>query len=386
MAARIRATARRARSWLVLCAIVLLPGCANHATPGSLFVLTASGTVNHVMERYLDRALSQAEDDGAAAVLIRIDTPGGEIGAMKQIVGRIERARVPVITWVGPPGAEAASAGTFITMAGHVAAMAPNTTIGAATPVGAAGEDLTGTIATKVTNDTVAFARGVAELRGRDPDWAERAVREADSATPQEALELGVIDFVAPNVTALLLGVQGREVELLSGATVTLDVARAAQVERSPNFYEHLLQIISDPLIVSLLLLAGVVGIGAEFFASGTFVPLIVGAIALMLAFLGLGTLLPGEAAVALMLVGAALLAMEFFVPSGGVLGAGAAIAVVLGLSIVLGQFSTALTLRGVLTIFAIATGAVMVLVTAAVILIARGHMAGTEESGGRLL
>lgn len=365
---------------------VLLAGCATKAEPGSVHVLTASGPVGRSMERYIDRALTEAEDSGAAAVLLRVDTPGGEIGAMRGIVGRIERAGLPVITWVGPTGAEAASAGTFIAMAGHVAAMAPNTTIGAAAPVGGGGQDLTGTIGKKVENDTVAFARGVAELRGRNADWAERAVRDAASATPDEAVELGVVDLVAPTAAELLTAVQGRSVTLLNGLTLTLSVATAPRVDNGPNLYERVLRIISDPLIVSLLLIAGVIGIGAEMFVPGLLVPFTVGVIALLLAFLGIGTLLPGEVAVALVFVGLALFAMEFFVPSGGVLGAGAAIAIVLGLSIVLGQVSTALTLAGVLRIFAIVAGTLILIVSAAFVVLARGYMSQAEDSGGRLL
>lgn len=374
------------RTALALLLIAMLTGCAGEAEPGSVHVVTASGTVGDAMERYVDRALTQAEDDRAAAVLLRVDTPGGEIGAMKGIAGRIERAQVPVITWVGPTGAEAASAGTFIAMAGHIAAMAPNTTIGAAAPVGGNGQDLTGTLGKKVENDTVAFARGVAELRGRNADWAERAVRDAVSATPADAVEQGVVDLVAPTMSELLAAVQGRPVTLLNGLIVTLDVVDAPRVDNGPNLYERLLRIINNPLIVSLLLIAGIVGIGAEMFLPGTFVPITVGVIALLLAFLGLGTLLPGEAAVALVLVGIALFAMEFFVPSGGVLGAGAAIAIVIGLSIVLGQSSTALTLRGVATIFAIVVGTLTLIVGAAFIVLARGYISKSEESGGRLL
>jgi len=383
---RSRHTARLLRAAFVLAAVVMVTGCAPTAEPRSVHVLSATGTVDRAMERYVERALTQAEDDDAAAVLLRIDTPGGEIGAMKRIVGRIERAHVPVITWVGPTGAEAASAGTFIAMAGHLAAMAPNTTIGAAAPVGAGGEDITGTLGKKVENDTVAFARGVAELRGRNADWAERAVREAASATPDEAVALGVVDLVSPAVADLLTAAEGRSVTLLNGLAVRLAVATAPRVDVPPNLYERLLSIVSDPLIVSLLLLAGMIGIAAEMFLPGTFVPITVGVIALLLAFLGLGTLLPGEAAVALILVGLALFAMEFFVPSGGVLGAGAAIAIVLGLSIVLGQTSTALTLRGVLTIFVLVAGVLSLLAAAAFIVIARGYISRSEESGGRLL
>ena len=185
--------------------------CEVDGTEGALHVVTIERQVDGVLAAYIDRAIDHAEDRRGRAVLLRIDTPGGEIGAMKSIVGRIERSGVPVIAWVGPPGAEAASAGTFIAMAGHVAAMAPNTTIGAATPISATGEDIEGDLGKKVTNDTVAFARGVAELRGRNADWAEAAVRDASSATPSEALELNVIDLVAATESELLAAIEGRD-------------------------------------------------------------------------------------------------------------------------------------------------------------------------------
>lgn len=381
-----RRTRAAAPSAAALGALLLFPACATTAEPGALFMLSATGTVTRVMERYIDRAITQAEEQRAAGILLRIDTPGGEIGAMKRVVGRVERSRVPVITWVGPTGAQAASAGTFIAMAGHIAAMAPNTTIGAAAPVTATGEDVKGALGKKVENDTVAFARGVAELRGRNADWAEQAVREAVSATPQQAVDQRVVDLVVPSVENLLAAVQGREVRLLNGDIVKLNVALGTRADAEPNLYERVLQIVSDPFVVSLLVIAGIVGIGAEFFMAGTFLPGTVGVIALLLAFLGLGTLLPGEAAVALLLVGLALLAMEFFVPSGGVLGAGAAVAIVLGLSIALGQVSTALTLRTILLIVLIVTGTVTLLGTAVFLVIARGYLARSEESGGRLL
>ena len=216
---------------------------------------------------------------------------------------------MPVIAWVGPPGAEAVSAGTFIAMAGHVAAMAPNTTIGAATPVTVTGEDVEGDLGKKVTNDTVAFARGVAELRGRNVDWAEAAVREASSATPNEALELNVVDLVAATESELLAAVEGREVELIDGRTVVLQLAIAPRVVNEFNAYERIVAFLGDPLVVTLLLLIGMIGIATElFFAPGTFVPGVAGALALLLFFLGVGTLLPAEAALAFVVLAVLLI------------------------------------------------------------------------------
>ncbi|MQA00251.1 MAG: nodulation protein NfeD [Dehalococcoidia bacterium] len=380
---------RPARGPLALCvalAVAVLVACAPAETPDAVHVVEFDGVINAASARYVDRVLTQAEDHDARAVVIEVDTPGGEINAMKEIVGRIERSSVPVLTFVGPAGAAAASAGTFVVMAGNIAGMAPNTTIGAATPVTGTGGDIEGAMGEKVTNDTVAFARGVAELRGRNADWAERAVREAISASPSDAVEQGVVDLTAPDLDAFVAAADGREVTLLDGTVMTLDLGTAPRVSHTPNVYERVLSIFSDPVIVSLLFLLGVAGIGIEFFAPGLFLPGTVGVLALLAAFLGLGTLLPGEAAFAFILIGVALGVLEAFVPSGGILGAGAAVALVAGFAIVLGQLSTALTITGILTVAAVVLGTLVLLIGGAFVLIARGHIAGSEQSGGRLL
>ena len=340
--------------------------CDVDGTEGALHVVTIERQVDGVLAAYIDRAIDHAEDRGGRAVLLRIDTPGGEIGAMKSIVGRIERSEVPVIVWVGPPGAQAASAGTFIAMAGHVAAMAPSTTIGAATPVTATGEDVEGDLGKKVTNDTVAFARGVAELRGRNADWAEAAVRDASSATPSEALELNVIDLVAATESELLAAVEGREVELLDGRTVELRLATAPRVENEFNAYERIVGFLGDPFVVTLLLLIGMVGIATElFFAPGTFVPGVAGALSLLLFFLGVGTLLPAEAAFAFVVLAVLLVVLELFLPTGGVLGAGAALALAFAIGIGVGQGSTDLSIERLLVIVLAVIGVIALLLGA---------------------
>lgn len=364
---------------LVLAAVGV--ACGVDDTSDALHVVTIDRQVDAILERYIDRALDHAEDTDARAVLLRIDTPGGEIGAMKEIVGRIERAEVPVITYVSPPGAAAASAGTFIAMAGHVAAMAPNTTIGAATPISGTGEDIEGALGRKVTNDTVAFARGVADLRGRNADWAEDAVRDAISATPDEAVELNIVDFVAGTEDELLALAEGLEVELIDGRTVQLRVVAAPRVENDFNLYERVLSIVSDPLIVSLLLLIGLIGIGTElFFAPGTFVPGTVGAIALLLAFLGIGTLLPGETALALVALAIVLVVLELFIPTGGVLGAGAAIALAIALGIWIGASGTDLGLQRVLIVLFGTIAVITLLIGAFVGVLALRYMAPTRK------
>ena len=363
---------------LALLLAALATACSVEAPPGAVHVLTVDTEVNGVLQRYIDRGIDRAERDGAAAVVLLIDTPGGRIDSMRDIVSRIETAEVPVVTFVSPPGAQAASAGTFIAMAGHVAAMAPNTTIGAATPVTITGDEIEGRLGKKVENDTVAFARGVAELRGRNADWAEAAVREAVSATPNEALDLGVVDLVSPALPMLLAEIDGRDVTLLSGATVTLDLDAAEIVFNNRNVYERVLGIISNPLVVSLLILIGLGGLAIEFFSPGLFLPGVVGITATIASFLGVGTLLPGEAAVAFIGLGIALFILEAFVPSGGILGSVGAIVIVIGLSILVGQSTTELDVRGLLTIVGAGLLAVALMAGAAFVLLARNYMSET--------
>ncbi len=382
-----RPAAARSRRLLLaaLLAALVAAACTIDDTPSAVHILTADTAVNGPLERYIDRAIRHAEDTNARAVVIQIDTPGGEIGTMKRIVGRIERATVPVIVYVSPAGAQAASAGTFITMAGHIAAMAPNTTIGAATPINATGQDIEGALGRKIENDTAAFARGTAALRGRNVEWAESAVRDAVSATDQEAVALNVVDFAAQNLDALLAAVEGVEVELPDGETVVLAVLAAPRIENGRNLYERVLNVLSNPLIVSLLILIGIGGLALEFFAPGLFLPGTAGLLALLTAFLALGALLPSEAAVAFIVVGVLLAVLEGFVPSGGVLGVGAAVAIVVGLFIVLGQLSTELDLARIAAIVGIVAGAIVLLGGAATLILARGYIAGSERSGRSL-
>ena len=368
--------------WPLLLALAAFgAACGPGATPDALHVVTIDRQVDAILARYIDRAIHHAEDSGARAVLLRIDTPGGPIDAMREIVGRIERSDVPIITYVTPPGAQAASAGTFIAMAGHVAAMAPNTTIGAATPISLTGDDLEGARGRKVMNDTVAFARGVAELRGRNADWAEDAVRDAISATPGEAVELHVVDLVAETKEGALALAEGLDVTLLDGRTVQLRVTSAPRVENGFNGYERVLSIVSDPLIVSLLLLIGLIGIATElFFAPGTFLPGTAGAIALLLAFLGLGTLLPGEAALGLLALAVMLVVLELLTTTGGVLGAGAAIALAIALGIWVGSSGTDLGLVRVLTVLFGAIAVLTLLIGAFVGVLAVRYIAPTRK------
>jgi membrane-bound serine protease (ClpP class) len=296
----------------------------------AVHVLTLDGVINPVTARYVDRGIDAAEDSNAVAVVIRLDTPGGLVDSMRDIVRDINASSVPILTYVWPPGGRAASAGTFITMAGHVAAMAPNTNIGAASPVAGGGEDIEGTLGKKVEEYLAAFARTTAEERGRNSEWADQAVREAVAATQSEALELNVIDFVAVDLSDLLAQSEGRSVELPQGP-VTLELQGAPVVENDLTLVERFLLILSDPNIAFILLSLGLTAIAFEFLNPGAMFPGVFGAIALLLAFFSLGTLPTNWAGVALIGLAFALFFGELLVAGVGVLGVGGVISLILG-------------------------------------------------------
>ncbi len=293
-------------------------------------VLTADGIVNPVMARYIDRGIDAAEDADATAVVIRLDTPGGLDTSMRDIVQRIEDAKVPIIVYVSPTGARAASAGTFITMAAHIAAMAPNTTIGAAHPVGAGGEDIEGTLGDKTTNEAAAYIIGIAQLRGRNETWAESAVRRSVAANQDEALRMNVIDIVAPSLDDLLAQADGRTVSLPSGST-TVRTLGVPVVYNDMSLIERFLDIISDPNIAFLLLSLGMLGLFIELVHPGIFFPGVFGAIALLVGFFSLGTLPVNWAAVFLILLAFILFFAEIVVSGFGALGVGGIVSLILG-------------------------------------------------------
>jgi len=313
-------------------ALGLLAACAGDEAPeGSVHVARVDGTVGPIMARYIDRVISDAEDRNARLVVLELDTPGGLDTSMREIVQRIGRADVPVAVYVAPIGARAASAGTFITMAGHIAAMAPNTAIGAASAINADGSDIGGTLGKKIENDAVAYIRGIAELRGRNADWAEQAVREAVAVNENEAARLDVVDFVAADLDDLLRQSEGRTVTLRPGVTAELTGLLAApRVDLEMTVWERFLAFIADPTIASLLLSLGFLAIMIELFSPGLGVPGVAGAIAVILGFLGFGLLPVDTAGLVLIALGLALVAAELFVTS-GILGAAGAVAIVLG-------------------------------------------------------
>jgi membrane-bound serine protease (ClpP class) len=359
--------------------------CSTKKAPDQVHVLTWKGIVNPVMERYIDRGIDTAERSEARAVVIRLDTPGGLDGAMRDIIQRIEASKVPVIVYVSPSGGRAASAGTFITMAGHVAAMAPNTSIGAATPINSTGDDIEGALGRKVTNDAVSYIRGIAELRGRNADWAEKAVRDAVSVNQNEAVSLNVVDFVATGLDDLLEKSDGRQVDVQSASggtvSVTLHTSGAATYENNTTFFEQLLYHIADPDIAFLLL-----SIGGLFLVSEIFHPTVLagiaGLICLILAYFSLGSLPTNWAGVALILFGFVLLTAEVFVSGFGVLGIGGVVALILGGLILFGGSETGFQVsRWLIFGLAAAIGAFLVLFVGTLVRLRRMPARSGRES-----
>ena len=305
------------------------------AGAGDVHLLTLDDIINPISTRYLERGIADAEEQGAAAVLIELSTPGGLLEATQDLTSTMLTARVPVIVYVTPPGTHAASAGVFITMAGHVAAMAPSTRIGAATPVSGDGSEIPEDLARKILNDTAEYARNIAEARDRNADWAEDAVRDADVVGADEAVELDVVDLVAASRGELLEQVDGMTLDI-GGVEVMLATDGAEVVELPMSPFEDVLMALSDPNIAVILLSLGSLGLYFELSAPGSFFPGIAGAIAIVLGLFSLGSLPINYAGLALLLFGLALMGAEIWVASGGVLGIGGAISFVLGASLLI--------------------------------------------------
>jgi membrane-bound serine protease (ClpP class) len=284
------------------------------------------GTITPVLADYLANGLGEAVSGGHQAFLVEMDTPGGVDTSMRRIVRTFLDADVPVVVYVAPSGGRAASAGALITFSAHVAAMAPGTTIGAATPVDLQG----GEISDKIINDAAAFAESVAAQRGRDIDFAVDTVREGRAATSDEAREIGAVDLIAPDRTTLLTAIDGRTVTLGAGTTVTLHTADAAVVDYDLGLLRQLLQLIADPNLAFLFLSIGMLAILYEVASPGGGFGGIIGSILLILGFFALSVLPVNVAGVALLVLAAALLVVELFTPGLGVFAAGGVVALVL--------------------------------------------------------
>src|SRR5437867_7477472 len=332
------------------------------------------GEINPITARYVDRIVDEAESHKAVAVVFTIDTPGGLIDSTYKITGRLLNARVPIVTFVAPSGARAASAGTFITMAGHVAAMAPATNIGAAHPVDASGGDIQGDLRAKVENDTVAAAQKIALARGRNADWAESAVRQSASIHDDEAVRLKVVDFQAADVAEVLRKSDGTTVTV-AGSPVKLSLAGAAVETDDPNFIESFLHVIVDPQIAALLFTLGTWGLIFELGNPGLIFPGIIGVVALVLALFSFGTLDANAAGLALLVFAVVLFGLEVKVASHGMLTGGGVIALILGLVLLFPPWTP--TLPGFrLSVDPLVIGAITLFTAAFFVLVVRAALA----------
>lgn len=330
----------RVRAWSVgtaaLLTCALLAGGAPGAEAGHVARIVIDSTVNPAIADFINESIDNAYADGALALIIELDTPGGLLSSTKTIVKDILAAPVPVIVYVAPSGAGAGSAGVFVTLAGHVAAMAPGTNIGAAHPVASGGQDIGGDMREKLENFTASFSETIAQKRGRNTEWAVQAVRESVSITEQEALEKQVIDYVAASVDDLAKQAEGRQVEV-GGAMMTLSFAsaygtdgRVRLVTLEMRLKHKVLNILADPNVAGLLMMAALAGLYIEFSNPGLIFPGVMGAICLLLALTAFQVLPINYTGLVLIGLGMALIMAELFVPS-GFLGMGGAVAFVLG-------------------------------------------------------
>ncbi len=296
---------------------------------GEVFVAEYQGIVGPISSRYIEKAITRAEEAEAECLVILLDTPGGLDDAMRDIVKAELNAKLPVVVFVYPSGGRAASAGVFITLAAHVAAMAPGTNIGAAHPV-SIGKKMDRVMKEKVTNDAVAYIQSIAKERERNERWAERAVRQSVSASSDDALKLGIIDFVAEDIEDLLEKIDGMQVTTKEG-TRTLQTDGAAIEEIQLTFREQFLVRITNPNIAYILLTLGMYGLVYEFTHPGAIFPGVAGGVCLILAFLALQTLPVNYAGIALIVMGIIMLFLETRTPTNGPLTIGGIAAMLLG-------------------------------------------------------
>ncbi len=309
---------------ILLCATITV------ASAQTVHVITIDATINPAIAEYIGAEIDAAHRDGAECLIVRLNTPGGLLKSTRVIVSSFLTSPIPVIVYVSPAGAQAASAGVFVTLASHIAAMAPGTNIGAAHPVGMQGSEPDSVMNEKATNDAAAFIRTISENRHRNVHWAEDAVRKSISITETEALKDSVIDIIAPSVRALLDSLDGRTVDL-GGTHLVLKTRDARIVEREMGTKNKILDILSDPNIAYIFFLLGVFGILFELYNPGAILPGVVGVISLILAFYSLHTLPVNYAGLALMIFGVILFIIELKIPTHGLLSIGGIISLFLG-------------------------------------------------------
>jgi membrane-bound serine protease (ClpP class) len=319
--------------WLPLLVLfIMLPGAVNAqvASP-TIYVLHTEGTINPVLADYIERGIEQAEEDNATACIIRLDTPGGLLSSTEEIVISIMNADVPVVVYVSPKGAWAASAGVFVTLSAHIAAMTPGTTIGAAHPVSAGDEELSEDEMEKITSFAAKWLQTIAEDRGRNMEEAQLAVTESKSFTDVEALDYNLIDLRADTLESLISQIDGWQITMADGSTVTITTQGAIIKDINMTAIEGFLLAISDPNIAYILLSLAILGITVEIFNPGLIFPGVFGAISGLMAFYSLGMLPVNYAGILLMVLAFGLFIAEAFTPTFGLLTAGGITSLVIG-------------------------------------------------------
>jgi membrane-bound serine protease (ClpP class) len=353
---------------------------AQAAPANKIYLINVDAPITPVVSEYIIRSIDTASRNGAEAIIIKLDTPGGLVDSMREIVKKMLSADIPVVVYVAPAGARAASAGVFITIAANIAAMAPSTHIGAAHPVTMEGK-MDKTMETKVVNDLAAMARSIAEKRGRNAKWAEDAVRKSVSITETEALKERVIDLVAPDVPSLLKEINGKSVDLVVGKK-TLDTSNVQVQEISMGFRYRILEIISNPNIAYILMILGFYGLYFELANPGAVFPGVAGAISLILAFYALHTLPINYAGLMLIILGVGLFIAEAFITSHGVLGVGGAVAMAIGSVMLIESPSPYLRISWAVIVPVVALSALLFIITVTLAVRVHREKADTGKEG----
>lgn len=309
---------------------VTTPAAKPPAGKGAVWVVEIADTINPGTADLFERGLKRAIEADAVCLVLKLDTPGGLVDSMRQMVKAIMASPVPVVVYVAPAGARAASAGAFLLLAGHVAAMAPATNVGAAAPVGAGGQDIKGTMAKKATSDLKAMISSLAKERGRDPKLAMEMVSEARSFDAGEAKKLGLVDLIAPDLGSLLAGLAGREVQTAAGPR-RIEVAGKPLHFHTPGWREKLLSVLASPNLAYILLMIGMMGLYFELSNPGAILPGVIGGISLILAFFAMSALPVSYAGLALLGLAVVFFVAEILVVSKGLLALAGAVSLVLG-------------------------------------------------------